>query len=327
MTNPPIDPLREGLVMSLMSFTGKQRNLLEETPEHCRQLKLPHPILTNERRGTAAHGQRRATSRWLRCRRCFAADAPDPAGALGRALDDLVTAAERAIADGASLLIISDRDISPKWAAIPSLLATSALHHGLLKRRLRSQAGIVVESGEPREVMHFCLLCGFGANAINPYLAFEAIQKLHADGDLPGEVGIDQLTDQYITAIKKGLLKTISKMGISTLRSYHAAQQFEAVGLNRVVIDKYFAGTASRIEGCGLGVIAREALARHRAGFEPSLPGSLELDFGGEYRFRLDGEKHLWNPETIVKLQHAVVQNDPKSMRNMPKRSTTRAAI
>ena len=161
----------------------------------------------------------------------FSAVEPDPARALGKALDELVDAAERAIAEGASLLILSDRDVSPKRAPIPSLLATAALHHGLLRRRLRSQAGIVVESGEPREVMHFCLLCGYGANAINPYLAFEAIQKLHADGDLPPDVAIDQLTDQYITAVKKGILKTISKMGISTLRSYHAAQQFEAVGL------------------------------------------------------------------------------------------------
>ncbi len=219
--------------------------------------------------------------------------------------------AERAIVAGASLLIISDRDVSPERAPIPSLLATAALHHGLLERRLRSQVGIAVESGEPREVMHFCLLCGYGATAINPYLAFEAIHKLHADGDLPQDVPIDQLTDQYITAVKKGILKTISKMGISTLRSYHAAQQFEAVGLSRSVIDKYFVGTPSRISGCDLGVIAGEALERHRAAFAPPDPAALELDFGGEYHFRLDGERHLWNPDTVVKLQHAVMQNDP----------------
>ena len=160
--------------------------------------------------------------------------------------------------------------------------------------------------------MHFCLLCGYGANAINPYLAFETIQKLQADGDLPQNAATDQLADQYITAVKKGILKTISKMGISTLRSYHAAQQFEAVGLNRTVIDKYFTGTASRIEGCGLDVIANEALERHRTAYEPLAPGELELEFGGEYHFRLDGEKHLWNPDTIVKLQHAVLQDDPR---------------
>ena len=184
VTNPPIDPLREGLVMSLMSFAGKQRNLLDETPEHCRQLKLPHPILTNEdmeRLRTAGREDFRVAT----LPAVFSAVEADPARALAKALDKLIDAAERAIAEGASLLILSDRDISPKRAPIPSLLATAALHHGLLRRRLRGQAGIVVESGEPREVMHFCLLCGYGANAINPYLAFEAIHKLHADGDLP----------------------------------------------------------------------------------------------------------------------------------------------
>jgi glutamate synthase domain-containing protein 2/glutamate synthase domain-containing protein 3 len=236
----------------------------------------------------------------------------NPGRALTKALDKLIDAAERAITEGASLLILSDRDISPKRAPIPSLLATAALHHGLLRRRLRGQAAIVVESGEPREVMHFCLLSGYGANAINPYLAFEALQKLHADGDLPHDVAIEQLADQYITAVKKGILKTISKMGISTLRSYHGAQQFEAVGLSGKLIDKYFSGTPSRISGADLRVIAQEALQRHRAGFEPPAPGALDLDFGGEYQFRLDGEKHLWNPETIVKLQHAVTQNDAR---------------
>ncbi len=309
VTNPPIDPLREGLVMSLMSFTGRQRNLLDETPEHCRQLKLTHPILTDEdmeRLRTAG----REDFRVVTLPAVFLAIESDPARALSQALDELVNAAEQAIADGASLLILSDRDISPEQAPIPSLLATAALHHGLLRRRLRSQVGIVVESGEPREVMHFCLLCGYGANAVNPYLAFEAVEKLHADGDLPPEMPADQLVDQYITAVKKGILKTISKMGISTLRSYHAAQQFEAVGLNHAVIDRYFTGTPSRIEGCGLDVIAREALERRRASLELRAPGRLDLDFGGEYQIRCDGEKHLWNPETIVKLQHAVIGDD-----------------
>jgi glutamate synthase domain-containing protein 2/glutamate synthase domain-containing protein 1/glutamate synthase domain-containing protein 3 len=308
VTNPPIDPLREGLVMSLMSFAGKQRNLLEETPAHCRQLKLTHPILTNEDMDRL-RAAGRDDFKVVTLPAVFSAVGADPARILAKALDELIGAAERAIGDGASLLIINDRPISARWAPIPILLATAALHHGLLDRRLRSQVGIVVESGEPREVMHFCLLCGYGANAVNPYLAIEAIQKLHADGDLPQDVAIDQLTDQYITAIKKGILKTISKMGISTLRSYHAAQQFEAIGLSRSVIDKYFSGTPSRISGCDLGVIAREAIERHRSGFEPPAPGALELDFGGEYHFRLDGEKHLWNPDTIVKLQHAVAQN------------------
>jgi glutamate synthase (NADPH) large chain len=311
VTNPPIDPLREGLVMSLMAYTGKQRNLLTETPEHCRQLKLTHPILTNDDL-ERLRKSKRPDFKAVTLPALFKADTVDPAGTLAGALEELINKAAAAIAGGASLLIVSDRGVTPAKAAIPSLLATAALHHGLLRLRLRSEAGILVESGEPREVMHFCMLCGYGANAVNPYLAFEAVNKLSADGDLPQDVPVDQLTDQYITAVKKGILKTISKMGISTLRSYHAAQQFEAVGLNRDLIDKYFTGTPSKIQGSNLGVIAREALLRHRDAFDPRPPASLELDFGGEYQYRLDGENHLWNPETITKLQQAVMQNDAK---------------
>lgn len=309
VTNPPIDPLREGLVMSLMSFTGEQRNLLEETPEHCRQLKLSHPILTNAD-VDRLRSVRRDDFKVVTLPALFTPSESNAAEALADALDELVDAAEKAVNEGASLLIVSDRDVSAKQAPIPSLLATSALHHGLLRRRLRGQAGIVIESGEPREVMHFCMLCGYGANAINPYLAFEAIQKLHAEGDLPADVGVEHLIDQYITAAKKGILKTISKMGISTLRSYHAAQQFEAIGLDRTLIDKYFTGTASRIAGSDLEVISREAMERHAAGFQAKTPASLELEYGGEYHIRLDGERHLWNADTIVNLQHAVIQNN-----------------
>ena len=310
VTNPPIDPLREGLVMSLMAFTGKQRNLLSESPVHCRQLKLQHPILTNEDidRLQAA---KREDFKVATLPALFDADPADPGAALRRGLEQLLDAAERAVAEGASLLVVSDRGVSPAHAPIPSLLATAALHHGLLERRLRGEVGIVVESGEPREVMHFCLLCGYGANAVNPYMAFEAIYRLHKEQSLPEGVELDELCDHYISAVKKGILKTMSKMGISTLRSYHAAQQFEAVGLSRDVVDRYFTGTPSRIQGAGLDVIAREALARHQAAFGPREPGSLDLDFGGEYHFRSDGEDHLWNPDTITRLQHAVLNNDP----------------
>jgi len=311
VTNPPIDPLREGLVMSLMAFTGQQRNLLDETPQHCRQLKLSHPILTNEDvdrlRSVERSDFQVATLPTL-----FPTDGPSPGESLRGALDRLVESAERAIGDGASLLILSDRDASPELAPIPSLLATAALHHGLLRRRLRRQVGLVVESGEPREVMHFCLLCGYGASAVNPYLAFEAIQQLHVDGILPHEIELEVLTDQFITAVKKGILKTMSKMGISTLRSYRWAQQFEAIGLDREVVDAYFTGTASRIGGADLEVLAGEALARHRDALATRPPGALELDHTGEYQYRADGEKHLWNPETITRLQQAVRRDDPK---------------
>ena len=309
VTNPPIDPLREGLVMSLMTFTGKQQNLLDETPLHCRQLKLPHPILGNDdmrRLRTCERDDFKVAT----LSAVFDAETSDPGETLAEALDELVVAAEAAIREGASLLIISDRAASSQRAPIPSLLATAALHHGLLQRRLRSEAGIVVESGEPREVMHFCLLCGYGANAVNPYLAFEAIGQLRADGKLPRDMEADQFCDRYVTAIKKGILKTMSKMGISTLRSYHSAQQFEAVGLDRRVVEKYFTGTASRIEGMGLDALAREALQRHSAAYAAPRPGSLELGFGGEYQFRHDGQRHLWNPTTVTRLQHAVINDD-----------------
>ncbi len=312
VTNPPIDPLREGLVMSLMSFTGKQRNLLEESPEHCRQLKLKHPILTNDDmarlRTECVDDFKVATIPAL-----FDVDAEAPGAALKRGLEELLNSAEAAIRGGASLLIVSDRDISPEQAPIPSLLATGALHHGLLRRKLRCEAGIVVESGEPREVMHFCLLCGYGANAINPYLAFETLPKLQQDGDLDGDVPLDELTDHYIKAVNKGILKTMSKMGISTLRSYHQAQLFEAIGLDRDVVDRYLTGTPSRISGVGLDVLAREVYARHKDAFGARDPASLPLEFGGEYHFRLDGEKHFWNPTTISRLQHAVITNDQRT--------------
>ena len=312
VTNPPIDPYREGLVMSLMSFTGKRRNLLDETPEHCRQLKLPHPILTNDDVARLRE-VKRDDFRIATIDALFDAEADDPGEALRRGVAELLNGVEKAIADGASLIILSDRSVSATRAAIPSLLATSAVHHAMLRKNLRAEAGLVVESGEPREVMHFCLLCGFGANAVNPYLAFDALAELYRRGEGEEDLEAEDLIDRYITAVKKGLLKTMSKMGISTLRSYRTAQLFEAIGLSREVVDEYFTGTTSRIAGVGLAQIARDALARHADGFAPRPPGALELDFGGEYHVRTDGEHHLWNAGTVTKLQHAVTYDDAKA--------------
>ncbi len=309
VTNPPIDPLREGLVMSLMMFTGMRKNILDETPQHCKQLELPHPILTNEdieRLRTV----NREDFKVVTVPAVFEAGTSDAASSLGRGLDLLIDRVEKSIRDGASVIIVSDRQVSPTKAAIPSLLATSALYHGMLNRGLRSQAGLIIESGEPREVMHFCLLCGYGANAVNPYLVFEALDELHRQGELPENMEPVQIADNYIAAVKKGILKTMSKMGISTLRSYHTAQLFEAIGLNRNFIDKYFTGTSSRIGGIGLEEIAKEALARHKAAFDERPAGTLDLEFGGEYHFRHEGQRHLWNPTTVSKLQHAVKLND-----------------
>ncbi|HUV63197.1 MAG TPA: glutamate synthase central domain-containing protein, partial [Sedimentisphaerales bacterium] len=290
VTNPAIDPLREGLVMSLMVFTGKKRNILSETPQHCRQLKLPHPVLSNE------------DIERLRCVRredfhvatisaLFERDKYDAAGSLRRTLESLIGAAEQAIKGGASMIIISDRGVNETKVPIPSLLATAAVHHGLLERGLRGEAGLIVESGEPREVMHFCLLCGYGANAVNPYMAFETLDELHRERELPAKMEPTQIADNYIAAVKKGILKTMSKMGISTLRSYAGAQLFEAIGLNRSVVDKYFRGTSSRIAGIGLEEIAQEAIQRHESAFAQRPTEALDLDFGGEYHYRRTGER------------------------------------
>jgi glutamate synthase domain-containing protein 2/glutamate synthase domain-containing protein 1/glutamate synthase domain-containing protein 3 len=325
VTNPAIDPLREGLVMSLMAFTGKKLNLLDETPGHCRQLKLPHPILTSEDLERLRSVQRAdfrvvtvpALFEWRGLpalgRQGQDGLATSPAEALRRGLDTLIASVEKAVKDGAMFVIVSDRDVCESKVPIPSLLATAAVHHALLNKGLRHEAGLIVESGEPREVMHFCLLCGYGANAINPYMAFEALDELKRQGELGAEIEPVQIADNYIAAVKKGILKTMSKMGISTLRSYCGAQLFEAIGLDREVVDKYFSGTSSRIRGVGLEEIARETLERHQSAFQQRAAGTMDLDFGGEYHFRHTGERHLWNPTTVSKLQHAVQNNDAGS--------------
>lgn len=309
VTNPAIDPYREGLVMSLMSFTGRKRNLLDETPEHCRQLKLPHPILM-EHEIQRLRAADREDFKVARIEALFDAATDDPGLALQQGIDQLLDAAEREIRQGASLLIVSDRNASKDRAAIPSLLATAALHNGLLDRGLRGEAGLVIESAEVREVTHFCLLLGYGANAISPYLALEVLEELRISDELPKKMTEVQVVDGYVSAVKKGILKTMSKMGISTLRSYQGAQLFEAIGLCDELINKYFKGTASRIGGIGLDTVAVETLKRHDDAYAERAPGQMKLDFGGEFHYRSDGENHLWNPQTIALLQQAVRQDD-----------------
>jgi len=312
VTNPPIDPLREGLVMSLMLFTGKKRNVLEESPLHCRQLKLPHPILTSAD-VARLRSVKRSDFQVATIPMLFDVNRRTPGKALRRGLDALVKAAQTAVTNGASLVILSDRGVSPTQAAIPSLLAVSAVHHHLLREGLRNECGLIVESAEPREVMHFCLLVGYGANAVNPYLAFEVLQEMNQSGDLGAEMEPATVSDHYIAAIKKGILKTMSKMGISTLRSYMYAQLFEAIGLKKSFVDEYFAGTASRIQGIGLDEIARETLNRHAYAYENDDYSYPEIDMGGDYAYRYQGERHLWNPTTVAKLQEAVRNDDARA--------------
>ena len=312
VTNPPIDPLREGLVMSLMQYIGRKKNLLTESPEHCKQLRLQHPFLTNDDlkrlRSSNLKDFRVATINSI-----FDTTEDDSEASLKKALDKLVEDAISAIKNkDASIIIISDKNISEKFAPIPALLAASAVHNGLMSANIRGLAGIVVESGEVREVNHFSLLCGFGADAVNPYLMLDAVSELQRRGELDINLSGGQIIDNLINAVKKGMLKTMSKMGISTLRSYHASQLFEAIGLNQEFIDSYFTGTSSRIGGIGLKELAIEAIQRHSSAYNHN-PAEPELDFGGEYHYRTDGEKHMWTPTAVARLQHAVQNNDAKA--------------
>jgi glutamate synthase (NADPH) large chain len=306
VTNPPIDPIREELVMSLISYIGTERNILDEAPENCHTLKLPHPILTNrdlEKLRRVSSGDLLATTLPALFR------AEDGEAGLKRSLDELGNRAAHAVASGYTLLILSDRGVDGSYAPIPSLLAMAAVHNQLVREKTRTQVALIIESGEPREVMHFALLIGYGASAINPYLAIETLHDLKRRGMLPHNVTANHAEKNYIKAINKALLKTFSKMGISTLQSYRGAQVFEAVGLNQSLVDTYFPGTTSRVEGVGLGVLAREAQMKHAYAYQPLNDSETELVVGGHYQYRIDGEYHLLNPQTISKLQHAVRAN------------------
>jgi glutamate synthase domain-containing protein 2/glutamate synthase domain-containing protein 1/glutamate synthase domain-containing protein 3 len=302
VTNPPIDPIREEMVMSLISYIGTERNILAETPQHCHTLRLPHPILTNrdlERLRRVSQGSFLATTLPM----LFAVE--ENGRGLERALDQLCRRASLAIQSGYTLLILSDRGLDQDYAPIPSLLALTAVHNHLVREETRTQVALIIESGEPREVMHFALLIGYGASAVNPYLALETLQagQLQDTGVKP-----EKAVAHFIKAINKGLLKTFSKMGISTLQSYRGAQVFEAIGLSKRLVDRYFTGTVSRIEGVDLDVLAREAVLKHEHAFRPVEESGTDLAIGGNYQYRARGEYHLFNPQTIAKLQHAVRQ-------------------
>ena len=304
VTNPAIDSILERPVMSLFSTLGEERNLLAETPEHARLLRLDRPLITDEElariRNVSLPGfQARTLSTVFK--------AAERADGLRAALDRLCREASEAVAAGANLLVLSDRDVSPELAPLPALLATGAVHHHLIREGTRTRCGIVVETGEAREVSHFALLIGYGAGAINPYLALETIAQLVEEGTfVPEELGFDKAVKNYLKATDKGLLKIFAKMGISTLRSYRGAQIFEAIGLDRDFTDRYFTGTQSRVSGIGEDVIARETLLRFDRAFAQNAFVYPELDPGGLYQWRLRGERHTFNPETVAKLQHAV---------------------
>ncbi len=319
VTNPAIDPIREELVMSLETYLGPQKNLLEESPQHCHKLLVRQPILTNEEleriEKIKKKGFRSKTISLL-----FSAKGGSASGGkvdkekyFMRTLDRICKEAESAIKTGYTFIILSDRGVNKDFASLPSLLATGAVHHHLVRRALRTQIGIIVESAEPREVHHFALLFGYGADCINPYLAYKAVKYLVKDERL--NLSLENALHNYIKAVDKGILKILSKMGISTLQSYRGAQIFEAVGLNQEIIERCFTGTVSRIGGIDLGIIAKECLLRHSEAYPEREVTTQYLDTGGVYQWKRDGEFHLWNPDTIAALQDAVWKGDYKRYR------------
>ena len=309
VTNPPIDPIREELVMSLLSFIGPRPNILDLTGASKRKrLEVRQPILTNEdleKIRCIGHYEDRFDTKTLDT----TYPAREGAAGLEGALERLCERSEAAVHGGYNIIVLSDRMVGPDRIPIPALLATAAVHHHLIRKGLRTSVGLVVESGEPREIHHFCCLAGYGAEAINPYLAFESLEDAHARGEFPPEVDEDEVVKRFIKSIGKGVLKVMSKMGISTYQSYCGAQIFDAVGLSGELIGRYFFGTSSTIEGVGLAEIAEETARRHTDAFGASPVLLHGLDVGGEYAYRLRGEDHAWTPDNVATLQHAVRMN------------------
>ncbi|WP_051447525.1 glutamate synthase large subunit [Rhizobium leguminosarum] len=309
VTNPPIDPIREKMVMSLASFIGPRPNILDhEGAADAKRLEVRQPILTNgnlERIRSIVHAEEYFDTNTLD----ITYDIERGAEGMPEMLDLLCRAAEAAVKGGYNIIVLSDRQVGPDRIAIPALLATAAVHYHLIRKGLRTSVGLVVESGEPREVHHFCLLAGYGAEAINPYLAFDTLLDMHAKGEFPKEVDASEVVNGYIKTVGNGILKVMSKMGISTYQSYCGAQIFEAIGLSSELVDKYFCGTETMIEGIGLEAIATETVGRHNATFgtDPLLAKTLE--FSGEYAYRMRGESHAWTPNAVKALQHAVRGN------------------
>ncbi len=314
VTNPPIDPIREELVMSLVSFIGPRPNLLDlkGTSRHMR-LQVSQPILNNEELERIRQIGKVSSNPFRTVTIDITYDVANGPDYMEAALEAICAGAERAVRDGYNIIILSDRAVSADRVPIPALLATSATHHHLIRRGLRTSVGLVVESGEPREVHQFCTLAGYGAEAINPYLAFETLDDMLPV--LGEEISSKDLAKRYIKGIDKGLLKVMSKMGISTYQSYCGAQIFDAVGLSGAFVRKYFTGTATLIEGVGLAEVAEEAFLRHAQAFGGNPLYADALDVGGDYAYRIRGEQHVWTPETVAELQHAVRGNSIERFR------------
>ena len=311
VTNPAVDSIREEIIMSLECYIGPEGNLLDTTQQHAHRLLVPHPILSNEELAAIKHIDQHSAGRGWRTH-TIDITWPKSEGREGlvKALDWICQEAERAIDEGFSLIVLSDRQVSADRIPVCALLATGAVHHHLVRQAKRTRIGIVLETGEAREVHHHCLLTGFGADAINPYLAFESIWQAQRDGLLPEEIDDEKVVALYRKGVAKGMLKVMAKMGISTLQSYKGAQIFEAVGLGEDIIDRCFAGTASRIKGVDFDVVAQELMRRHEIGYpereEQQMPALPNV---GEFHWRADGERHMWDPTSISDLQVAARGN------------------
>ena len=307
VSNPPLDSIREELVTSTRAMIGGELNLFEETPEHCRQLTVKEPFITN----AELEKIREINVNGIRSKTLSTLFDPEKKGGLEEAMDKLCAEASKAIEDGYSILILSDRGVDEDNAPIPSLLATAGVHHHLIREGTRTRCGLVVESGEPRDIAHLALLIGYGAGAINPYLVFESMENMIRQDYFLSKVEYKTAEKNFIKAAHKGVVKIMAKMGISTIQSYRGAQIFEAVGLNEEFIDKYFAWTPSRIGGIGIAEIEEESRARHSFAYtDLVMSGNMDLDVGGFYQWRRDGEYHMWNPTTIAKLQYAAKSNN-----------------
>jgi glutamate synthase (NADPH/NADH) large chain len=320
VTNPAIDPIRESLVMSLVSLIGPRPNLLDlEVHDNHKRLEARQPILTNHDLEKIRAISEVADSHFRAATLDITYPAADGSSGIRAALDALCARSETAIADGDNIIILSDRALSAERIAIPALLATGAVHHHLIRKGLRTLVGLVVETGEAREIHHFCVLGGYGAEAINPYLALETLAQMRKLGMLPANVTEAEAQASFIKAAGKGILKVMSKMGISTYQSYCGGQIFDAVGLRSDFVQEFFFGTGTLIEGVGLAEIAEETVRRHRAAFgdSPVLEGAL--DAGGDYQFRLRGERHYWSPQSVEFLQHAVRGNSRDQYRKFAK--------
>ena len=323
VTNPPIDSIREDIIMSVGSFIGPEKNLLQPTEEHCHRLYIEHPILTNEE---FARIKSINTRGWKSKVIDITYVAAEDGKGLIAALDRLEKETDQALADGYQLVILSDRAADAKRAPIPALLAVGAVHQHLVRASKRTQIGIVLESGEPREVHHFCMLAGYGADAVNPYLAFEALWQLEAEGNYSKHLPKEEIESHYIKAALKGMRKVFGKMGISTLESYKAAQIFEAVGLSGEVVNRCFAGTASRIKGAGFAELSAEIESRHVAAYpEREETPYDEYRSAGDYHVRSSGEKHMWDPESIADLQFACRNKDQKAWDRFSGRQNARS--